>query len=426
MIHETYCSYPFDSLAVKKWQDGLAKKVTPCCNMKNGRADDKDPMRVKNLIGNGATLLDVFHSKQFDELRDNLLNGVKHNACEYCWRLESKTGKSPRTVEISKLKQAITTPKLNKFDTMLDENCNLRCRMCTPACSNSLRKDVTLIKQSNLTMPEYMAPAVGTREDQDPNGVMSFNSPDDTNQKQLVELCNTHLEELKFTGGEPTTSATFWKIVDNIERPQDMILNVTTNGTKFNDKFINAIKKFKFNKITVSIDGTHKTYEYIRYPFNWRKLEQNIERLCNKMEEGRLDLMFCSVLTIYNILNIRNLIDWIHHHNMDTVHPIHFNCIVDPHPVDSCLDVKWASKELLDIAHKNIQVALEESDKHTVLHITRLRDYLKWCLEAEHDPEYRNQRRQRLLMDTTTFDKIRNQNYENILNPPVVDFIKSI
>jgi len=47
-------------------------------------------------------------------------------------------------------------------------------------------------------------------------------------------------------------------------------------------------------------------------------------------------------------------------------------------------------------------------------------------LEAEHDPEYLNQRRQRLLMDTTTFDKIRNQSYENILNPQVVDFIKSI
>ena len=37
--------------------------------MKNGRADDKDPMYVKDLIDNGATLLDVFHSKQFDELR---------------------------------------------------------------------------------------------------------------------------------------------------------------------------------------------------------------------------------------------------------------------------------------------------------------------------------------------------------------------
>ena len=115
MIHDTYCSYPFDSLAVKKWQNGLANRITPCCNMKNGRADDKDPMHVKDLIDSGATLLDVFHSKQFDELRNDLLNGVKHNACEYCWRLEDKTGKSPRTVEITKLTEAITIPKLKKL-----------------------------------------------------------------------------------------------------------------------------------------------------------------------------------------------------------------------------------------------------------------------------------------------------------------------
>ena len=426
MIHETYCTYPFDALAVKSWRDGLASRVTPCCNMKNGREDDKDPMNVQPLVKQGKSLEQIFHSKQFNKLRSDLLNGIKNDACEYCWRLESKTGHSPRTVEIEMLDEPIIKPKLARFDTMLDENCNLRCRMCTPACSNSLRKDVTLIKQSNLPMPEYFSPAIGLREEKDPMGVMSFNAPDDTNQKTLVELCNTHLNELKFTGGEPTTSKTFWKIVDNIERPQDMILNITTNGTKFNDKFIDAIKKFKSNKITVSIDGTHKTYEYIRYPFNWRKLEQNIERLCDKMEEGRLQLMFCAVLTIYNILNIRNLIDWIHQHNMDTVHPIHFNCIVDPHPADSCLDVKWASKELLDIALKNINVALEESNRYTLTHIRRLRDYLEWCLKAEHDPDYLNQRRQKLLLDTTTLDSVRNQNYKDILNPQVVNFIKSI
>ena len=425
MKHETYCSYPSESLAVKKWSEGLPNRVTPCCNMKNGRSDDKDPMHVKHLVDRGASLLEIFHSDEFDKLREDLATGVKNPACEYCWRLESRTGQSPRTVEIDQYPDILPTG-LKRFDTMLDESCNLRCRMCTPACSNSLRKDVTLIRAAGLTMPEYIAPAIGPREDKDPNGVMSFNAPNAENQQQLVELCDTHLEELKFTGGEPTISPTFWKIVDNIKHPERLILNVTTNGTKFNDKFITAIKRFHSNKITVSIDGTHKTYEYIRYPFNWRKLESNIIRLCDNMPEGRLQLNFCSVLTVYNILNIRNLIDWIHQHNSDTHIPIHFNCIVDPHPADSCLDVKWASKELLDIALQNMQVALEESDRHTRVHITRLRDYLKWCLDASHDEEYLLERRQKLLLDTTTFDTVRKQCYKDILNPPVVDFIKSI
>ena len=144
------------------------------------------------------------------------------------------------------------------------------------------------------------------------------------------------------------------------------------------------------------------------------------------MEEGRLDLMFCSVLTIYNLLNIRNLIDWIQQHNMDTFHPIHFSCIVDPHPVDSCLDVKWASKELLDIAYKNITVALEAGDTKTEIHTKRIQSYLKWCLETEFDQQKVLERRQKLKTDTVTLDTVRSQSYEKILNPQVVDFIRSI
>ena len=90
------------------------------------------------------------------------------------------------------------------------------------------------------------------------------------------------------------------------------------------------------------------------------------------------------------------------------------------------LQVFMSSKELLDIAYKNITVALEAGDPKTEIHTKSIQKYLKWCLETEHDPEYLRERRQRLLMDTTTFDKIRNQNYEAILNPQVVDFIKSI
>jgi len=425
MIHETYCTYPFDALAVKRWQQGLANRVTPCCNMKNGRDDDNDPMNVQQLVQQGKSLEQIFHSKQFNKLRSDLLNGIKNDACEYCWRLESRTGHSPRTVEIEMLEEPVIEPKLERFDTMLDENCNLRCRMCTPACSNSLRKDITLINKQGLTVPEYMVSSANSA-DWDPQGTKTFKAPNDDSQQELISLAQKHLKELKFTGGEPTTSPTFWKIIDNIENPQDIILNITTNGTKFNDRFITAIKRFRKNKITVSIDGTRNTYEYIRYPFQWRKLEQNVELLCDKMEEGRLELMFCGVLTIYNLLNIRNLIDWIHQHNMDTVHPIHFSCIVDPHPVDSCLDVKWASKELLDIAYKNITAALEAGDPKTEVHTKRIQTYLKWCLETEFDEQQVLERRQKLKTDTMTLDTVRNQSYKDILYPQIVNFIDCI
>ena len=275
-------------------------------------------------------------------------------------------------------------------------------------------------------MPEYFVPSISSTVDKDPQGKMTFKAPSDANQKQLVELCNTNLEEIKFTGGEPTTSSTFWRVIDNIEHPENIILNITTNGTKFNEKFVDAVKRFKHNKFTISIDGTNKTYGYIRYPFQWQKLIKNIERLCNKLEEGKLEINFCSVLTIYNILDIKNLIHWIHQHNKKSVHMINFNCIVDPHPVDSCLDIKWASKALLNIAYKNLQDILQNTNHLTNRHTKRVHDYIKWCMDQQHDPKYLKERKQKLLLDTTTFDQIRNQSYKDILDLPVVNFIDSI
>ena len=55
-----------------------------------------------------------------------------------------------------------------------------------------------------------------------------------------------------------------------------------------------------------------------------------------------------------------------------------------------------------------------------------IRDSLKWCLETEFDQQKVLERRQKLKTDTVTLDTVRSQSYEKILNPQVVDFIRSI
>ena len=152
MQHPSYCSFPFESIAPKSWLDGKPHRVTPCCNMKN---DDDDPMGVQPLIDQGASLHDIFKSVQFNELRKDLLSGIQNPACEYCWRMEERTGQSPRTTAIEPLamSRVQTTPKLKKIDTMIDESCNLRCRMCTPSVSNSLRQDYNRVLELDLPLP---------------------------------------------------------------------------------------------------------------------------------------------------------------------------------------------------------------------------------------------------------------------------------
>ena len=385
-----------------------------------------DPMGVQPLIDAGASLEEIFNSEQFTKLRRDLLSGIKNSACDYCWRMEAKTNASPRLTAIEPLKinQVQATPKLKKIDTMVDENCNLRCRMCAPSVSNSLRQDYNRVVELELPLPEYYT-AKQTESQLDPAGTQVYLAPDQQYVDEIVQLSD-RLDEIKFTGGEPTVSSTFWHIVDNLKSPENIDLNITTNGTKFNSRFIEAAQRFRSVHITLSVDATRSTYEYIRYPFSWRQLEKNIESLCEQLDPERTTIHMCSVLTVYNMINIRNLVDWVHQHNWYNPHKITWKCIPDPHPVDSCLDVKWADPELIETAWMNMSVALEDANELTRPALLKTCNYLVNCMETVQDVEQTNQKRQQLKRDTLTLDIVREQNYEEILYPQVADFISSI
>ena len=421
MKHPTYCIFPFNSIAPKSWNKGKPHRITPCCNMKG---DTDDPMGVSSLIDSGASLTEIFNSKQFDKLRNDLLNGTRNPACEYCWKMEEKTNHSPRITAIESIKQIQHTPNLKKIDTMLDESCNLRCRMCAPSVSNSLRQDYRRIVELNLPLPEYYN-VKQTESQMDPQGNQTFFAIGGTYQKEIIELAPS-LDELKFTGGEPTTSSVFWNIIDSIHDKSKIKLHLTTNGTKFNDRFLEVAAQFDSCHFTISVDATRSTYEYMRYPFKWRQLEKNIEQLCVTQDPATTEIHICSVLTVYNMINIRNLVDWIHQHNWYSEHKITWKCIPDPHPVDSCLDVKWASPDLIETAWMNMSVALEDATEHTRPALQKTCNYLIDCMKAVHDVELVQRKRQQLKRDTLTLDRVRNQNYDEILYPQIADFISSI
>lgn len=421
MKYPTYCSFPFESIAPKSWLNGRPHRVTPCCNMKT---DTDDPMGVQPLIDAGASLEEIFMSKQFTELRRDLLSGVQNPACEYCWRLERRTGHSPRLNAVDHLtaSQVQATPKLKKIDTMIDENCNLRCRMCAPSVSNSLRQDYNRILELDLPLLEYYN-TKQTESQADPAGTQTFFAPNQQYQDEIIQLSDT-LEEIKFTGGEPTVSSSFWNIVNNIEHPDRIKIHLTTNATKFNHRFLDTMRVFKQRHFTLSIDGTRATYEYIRYPANWRRIENNITQLCETQDPSSTEIHICSVLNIYNMLNLRNLVDWIQQHNWLSEHKITWKCIPDPHPEESCLDVRWASEELLDISLQTFLAA--EPSEFTDDAVQKTQRYLEWCLNQTHDEDKLAERRQRLKQDTLTLDIVREQNYDEQLNPQVADFILNI
>ena len=424
MKHPSFCPFPFESIAPKSWYKGKPERVVPCCNMKT---DVDDPMGVAELAESGASLTEIFNSEQFDKLRSDLASGTKNSACDYCWRLEARTGHSPRLTAldaVEDIQPLVDAPVLSKIDANIDESCNLQCRMCAPSVSNALRKDYAAIVDANLPLPQYYN-TKQSESQQDPRGTSVFFNLGDDYADEIVNISN-QLTEIKFTGGEPTTSKTFWSIMDRIENPETITLNLTKNGTKFNNRFYDTVNRFGKRHFTISVDATRSTYEYMRYPFSWRKLEQNIIDLSERSDPQTTSIHICSVLTVYNMLNIRNLVDWIHQNNWFADVPITWKCIPDPHPFESVQDVRWASAELQQRCVVNLTAALDDATEHTEPALRKTIAYVQSWIDTPPNDELVQSKRAQLLQDTVTVDTVRKQTYETQLEEPIAVFLDSI
>ena len=413
----TMCPLPFESLALKSWLNGQIYKVYPCCNMKH----DKPITKLRDNI-----LLDeIFFSDTFKKLRDDLKNGVKNTLCNYCWDLEDKTGHSPRLTALKNSKSNYTSQKdkylkIKKLDLLTDENCNLRCRMCTPSSSNSLRIDVASIIDKKLSLLENWSSNSTYYTEQDPKGTKTFFNMSDTYAQEIIAMSDS-LKEIKFTGGEPTISSTFWNIIDNINNP-NIKLHLTTNGTKFNTKLLSAIDKFNEKHFTISIDGINETYNYVRHPFTWNKLQKNIQKLCETQHNKDTSIHFCSVLTSYNILNLHYLVQYIENLSNDFDCNIQWKCIPDPHPKNSAFDVKYLPKHILNTALNNM-TQLHKTARISKNAINKCINYISYYINNPIEYDTKLSKQKLFVKELKNLDLVRNQRYSDYLHIDLINFI---
>tara|TARA_B100000131_G_scaffold262394_1_gene258772 strand:- start:1282 stop:2484 length:1203 start_codon:yes stop_codon:yes gene_type:complete len=399
----SYCPYPFNTLAIKSSNSNPQKMlVAPCCNVK--------PINRKEVDITSNTIHNF--SETFGDLIHDIKNNKKNTMCNYCHNLEDNNIYSPRLTAIEDGKILID-PILKNIDITLGEQCNLRCRMCNMKNSNKLRIDYNEIKKLNLPIPQYLNMGQD-HANQDMFGVKSFFDISETIIKNIIDI-SPQLDSIKFTGGEPLINTNFWNICENIKN-ENIDLNVTTNGTIVNKKVIQTFNSFRKSTITISIDGTEKIYEYIRYPYKWNKLHNNLVKIINNTNDN-VSIHICSVLTIYNCYNLIQLIDLIGTLDKN----IKWKIIPDPGPENSVLDIKFLPKNILQNLKENYaNVDLEGSESA----INKIKKYIDYCINV--NIENKKIKQQQFLQDTKTFDTVRNQKFENYLDPKITNFMLTV
>ena len=244
---KTFCIAPWYSVFIDQ-----KKRIAPCCKFKE--LQDKP-------------IEQYYKSEQLEQVRNDLLNGVKNKNCAKCWSDEENGGDSlrlisNRTIAHGKnlnIAKQIEDPQLDKilsFDIVLGNLCNLKCVMCGPECSSQLLSEAN----TNPDIKSLYSKATNYEQ-------KTYNWP---KEREFMEWCNRHLSNaihIKFTGGEPFIIPWIEEVLSKIPEAQKSkcILHFTSNLTVVNSELFKHFHEFKEVWISISVEGIEQTFEYIRH-----------------------------------------------------------------------------------------------------------------------------------------------------------------
>ena len=332
----------------------------------------------------------IINSSNYRTLQDNHLKGVKDKRCKFCWDREKTGPHSPR----------LNPDKIDK-DTLglmvhflLDYKCNMACRMCSPMASSLLQKDFNYFKRHE-SIDDITSVTDGF-----------FSSSDILSSVELPQwewvINNIHkIGALKVTGGEPLFNKQFINAMIPLKK-DGLNLNVTTNGSLFTNKICDILNEFKGLYFTISIDSIGKNFEYVRYPYTFKKVEKSIANFIKKCYNIR-EIKYNCVVSSLNIFYIDELINW----NNDSFN-IYFT---EVYP------------NLRGIGIKRLPIFLLKKLYNKILNV-EFSDHM--LLNMIQDAIDNNQEdKQKMIKEIKLFDSSRNQNFRDYLHPNLISWLDS-
>lgn len=276
-MSKTFCLYPFTHLEIKN--NG---EISPCCRMDGGYT----------LNGRDASILrddltSVLESDHAIEIRKALLSGERYPQCHRCWRdedlgLDSQRSRyNRRFVDyIDDFKKA-DEYKLLSLDLKLGNTCNQMCVICSPINSSLIAAE----EKIDLKLDWYR-------------------------DKKSIDKIYSKLDDIKhieFYGGEPWLIKQHWQLLNDLisrGKSQNISLNYATNGSLYEEKYFTEIfSKFKSISILYSADGTFETFEYCRYPGNWKTFDDNLKKGISHLNNN-ITARIAYTISIYSVFNI--------------------------------------------------------------------------------------------------------------------------
>jgi len=405
----TFCVKPFTAIALKNFNSNKLQVAWPCCMMgnKTSISVDSDKLKIPNYAE--LTPEEIFFHPRMEELRKNMLNGVKDSACQVCWEQEDKGMSSFRLqLHDSITDEKCMNPELEEFDYTASNACNLRCRMCGPGQSNSLYIDSVFFKKNNLELDLIKATNGGWYA---PAGLEMVSK--DSVQWQWMLNNTDKIKMLKMAGGEPLYNNDVLKLLNIfIEKghASQTELSFMTNGTLLDDALVEKLNKFKFHLHNFSIDGWGKSYDYIRYPATFELIDEKLHLYLSKVKNIKAFIPTI-VISALNIFTIKEYADWLMSFGKKYGKPVSIH-YAEMYPFDRGTSLTSLPVYLLEDALDRI--------KDCYVHDAQMNNVRSMIQDAIKNNK---ENKQKMLAEITPFDLSRNQSFKDFLDPALVKWL---
>lgn len=330
-VEDTICPLPWMHLVVSNLGN-----IRPCCinTQKIGSIIDDEPEEILN-------------GENLKKLRESLQNGVRHESCSACWKIEHSGGTSMRQKMLSWHQhkffgRLIDAPALVSIDLKAGNTCNFKCRTCDESSSSLIAAE-----KLRLATDSHSIGQVKLIQQQGRWFDLDLDQP----KSKILSLLND-VEQIDFYGGEPFLVRGFERIIDYLidsDREKHIRIHVNTNGSIFpNDSLLKKLKKFQSIDIGLSIDDIGERFELIRGG-NWEKIFKNIKSYQQLVDErfGIHIYITVSVLNVYYLdhivdlsqsLGIKTLFNFVNYPeylSIDQLTPEAKNLVLDKYRFDS-------------------------------------------------------------------------------------------
>lgn len=225
---------------------------------------------------------EMISSSWLTTIKETMSQGHWPTECNRCQQTESISNSSIRMNMLE-----FTAQQKNKnylvVGGVIDNVCNSACQTCNENLSTKI---------GSLKYKSY---------------------PIIDNSKNFYALPQERITHLDITGGEPSASKNYKKLLENLP-PNVESIRLNTNCSTVLDELVHVIDKGVKVTVTISLDGIGDVHNYVRWPIQWEKFVKNL------LEYKKLGIHSLNTWTTVSALNINdfeNILNFVKQHNLD-------------------------------------------------------------------------------------------------------------